>query len=458
MYYVLKYYKPIAVLISTFFACCGLLAIYFKSRQGIRPLMTQHRELFRKWRLGPLILMVLVLNCFLIPGRERLYTSAEITLNYDLASKGLNPNGTRFNPTDILSDEVLNRAVQKGALENITARDLKEALQVWPAIQGDSSSKRSYFISTQFVIQYTATPKTAAYNGEKILTLVTQAYKEWFVKQYSVNTDALKLDFTQAESSDYLDACSILDKLAQSVGAYMDGMSGKEPAFRSALNEETFQSVSSQAYAVANTLVERMRAHILEKRVSKDSQAYVQRLEIENVFLGFDAEKAAASNENTLEAISMYADDMARIVLVPTYDVNEQFYMSQTRIGIDDFAASADRYASEKNSIYKTIEKKSHVIEKFSGGYASTGAVEKADVLIAQIEQELRRVARLANELVNEYSARQANEYMSAVVFTTESHAKALLAEIAAVTALFAVGLHLGWFALKSCRKEGEQD
>ena len=451
LFQVINYYPIAQTGVSLLLAACGLLVLRNRSRQGLRTLLAEYRAVRRSWSLGPLVLAVFLLNCFLLPAALRLHTSAEITLHYSLASQGLNPNGTRFNQADILSAQVLEGAIEKGALEGITAQDLKNTIQVRPVVQGNSYSEDAYFISTQFVVQYDASSETASQDGEKLLTLVTQAYKDWFVRSYSANPSILRLDFSPAEGADYLDSCLFLAQTAQSIGEYMRSMSGEEPAFRSSASGETFQSVSALAYEVEETLVERLEAYVLEEGISRDPGQYVNRLEVANVFMRFNAQKAAASNENMLEAITMYEDDMARIVLVPTYDTNNQFYMSQTRIGVDDFAANANHYADEKIAIQEKIAYNDHVIGQLSG--RSGGAEDKAETLIGQIRRELTRIAGLAEELVKEYNARQANRYMTAVVSSSEAQAIKLAAEIAGRTVLFAAGLRLCWFSLAGRRK-----
>ncbi|USF25131.1 hypothetical protein N510_000040 [Firmicutes bacterium ASF500] len=453
MYYILEYYKYALIGISVLLLAGGSLAILGRfQRGGVKGLALEYRNFQGKWSMVPLVLAVLMLNLFLIPAGERLHTSAGITLNYHLASQGLNPNGTRFNQTHILSTQVLERAVERGALEGVTAADLKRTLQVRPAVQGSSASEASYFISSQFVLEYNADRNTVGQDGEKLLTLVTQEYQKWFIKEYSANTDILKLDFSPAEGQDYLDQSSFLKKTAESIGEYMRNMSSEEAAFRSSVNGETFQSMSAKAYAVSNTLVEDLDAYILENGVSVDAEQYIDRLSVANVFLDFDARKASASNENTLEAVALYADDMARIVLVPTYDTGEQFYMSQTRIGVDDFAASADSYANKKTELNEKMAKNRHVITQFSGR-GGRGTDKKAETLVDQIQQELLRVAEQAKELVEEYNAQQANSYMTVVVYALEDRVKRLVIKIAALTALFAVGAQVSWFAMGGRRK-----
>ena len=51
---------------------------------------------------------------------------AVVALNYSEASQALNSNGTRYNMSEIISDEVVESAIKKGALEN--AKSLNEKM------------------------------------------------------------------------------------------------------------------------------------------------------------------------------------------------------------------------------------------------------------------------------------------------------------------------------------------
>lgn len=53
---------------------------------------------------------------------------AVVSLNYSEASQALNSNGTRYNMAEIISDEVVKRAIEKGALEDVTVKELKNCL------------------------------------------------------------------------------------------------------------------------------------------------------------------------------------------------------------------------------------------------------------------------------------------------------------------------------------------
>ena len=57
---------------------------------------------------------------------------AIVTLNYSEASQAQNSNGTRFNMAEITCDEVVEKAIEIGAFENVTVKQLKNCLSVYP--------------------------------------------------------------------------------------------------------------------------------------------------------------------------------------------------------------------------------------------------------------------------------------------------------------------------------------
>lgn len=454
MFYLARYYKYIVCLICFFPASYGMLMILSRRKQiSFKAWAAGYHVLKGKKVINFLIFMVFLSNCFMIPLHMGQFVSAEISLNYQKASQGLNPNGTRYNQADILRTDVLERAIEKGALRDVSVGDLKSTLLVSPLVQGTSDAEDSYFISTQFGLYYNANKNTAHLKGETLVTLVAEAYKEWFIEEYSENIKVLELDFSDIEQEDYLDICKFLRKQAEAIGSYMLTMSYEEAAFQSNTTGETFQSIASQAYSVANVMVESLEAYVLEDGISKETTEYVGRLSFQNVFKYFDAEKAAAANENNLTAISMYENDMARIVLVPTYDPNDQFYMSQTRIGIDDFAAAADSYADEKTNIHNEMAINNHILGMLSNMSVPDGLNDKAESLVSQIEAELGRLAWEAEELIKEYSTQQANKYMTITVTSLEQQAFSIITEVFTYTCLFAISVHLCMFGAHINRK-----
>ena len=278
--------------------------------------------------------------------------------------------------------------------------------------------------------------------------MAAESYKEWFVSKYSDNVGALDMNFTEFEREDYLDICEYLKKRADLIRAYMTGMASEEPAFQSASNGETFQSVASQADNVSAVMVEKLEAYLLENGVSKSTDAYMSRLGFQNVFSYFDGERADSSYKNSLAAISMYEDDMARIVLVPTVDTEYQFYMSQTRIGIDDFAKRAESYSNNRTKINDGIVRNNHILNQLSTFSHSSGTDERAETLVMQIEAELNKLADKAQTMIKEYSASQSNKYITITVSSVEERAIRIIIDIVFYTVLFAFAVYCAAFTV----------
>ena len=78
-----------------------------------------------------LVLAIVYVSCFIAVRQVQSNLEGRITisLNYAKASRGLNPNGTRFNTYDILSDEVLEKHADwvdefSGKYENMDASNI----------------------------------------------------------------------------------------------------------------------------------------------------------------------------------------------------------------------------------------------------------------------------------------------------------------------------------------------
>ena len=145
---------------------------------------------------------------------------AVITLNYAEASNAQNPNGTRFDMAEIICTDVLERAIEKGGFEDITAKDLKKCLSVTPTVEGDSSSEDDYHISTEFMLEYMASSKTGKLDAENVVKLVGDAYKEFCIEKYADDFSVLNIDEEELETAnegDYPDIISYLQMKFQEV-------------------------------------------------------------------------------------------------------------------------------------------------------------------------------------------------------------------------------------------------
>ena len=104
------------------------------------------------FNLKAIVISALLLSVFAVFNHLKLRQSVYsiISLNYSEASQALNSNSTRYNMAEILCDEVIQRAIEKGAFEKVTVNQLRDCLVVYPCVQGGVGDKAEYHISTEF--------------------------------------------------------------------------------------------------------------------------------------------------------------------------------------------------------------------------------------------------------------------------------------------------------------------
>ena len=245
--------------------------------------------------------------------------TAVVALNYSEASQAQNSNGTRYNMAEIICDEVVERAIKNGALENVSVKQLKECLVVYPCVQGAVSDETKYHISTEFAVEYYASKDTAHLDSDNVINLITSAYKEYYIENYTDNfkLDPEKPDFSQME---YMDVVSYFDKEAQALLDYLYGMAAENSSFVTE-NGSTFNSIAGKVYQFKETQInQNLKSLILQNGIVRDKNEYVDRLSYQNKNVDFDRRKNDASYKLCNEAIDMYSEEMTRVEWDLTYD------------------------------------------------------------------------------------------------------------------------------------------
>ena len=207
-----------------------------------------------------------------------------IAFNYEEAAKGQNPNGTRFNESDILSDEILEKVIERGALKISTAK-LSELLTLSTPLDPqklDVSQESDMKISTEYWIHcsdrvsfYQTDPKT-------VLNFLVDVYRENFELNYAENDSVLDLSFENLEGMEYLDVKDYLQMQAAKLKDYLPGNSNESNSYRAEETEETFTSLYEKIQNFIDVELERYEAFVLENGLSANKDTYQSRMQYAN--------------------------------------------------------------------------------------------------------------------------------------------------------------------------------
>lgn len=409
--------KLIVLIVGLIFAV-SVAIIFFRfknANHSERVQIFKTAEYFNAWIILICFVATIVFGVFNHIDMKKT-AHAIISLNYSEASQALNSNGTRYNMAEIISDEVVDRAIKKGALKNVTVKQLKSCLVVYPCVQGGVGSESQYLISTEFAVEYHASKDTAHLDSENVIQLITSAYKEYYIEKYTDNfsLDAQKPDFSKME---YMDIVAYLDKEAQSVLNYLYGMNAKNPSFVTE-SGNTFNSIAGRVHQFKETQIsQNLRSFILQNGIVRDKNGYIDRLSYHNKNVDFDRQKNDSSYVLCNDAIDMYSEEMTRIVLVPTWDQSGKYYMSRTKVGIDELSVMATTFSDYVASNEKEIMDNELIIEKIAAGTNDASLYSSSDSLVDSIYDDIKEFESEAITAGREYSRHKMNQCIAVNIY-----------------------------------------
>lgn len=409
-------FRKLMLLMALAIIAVGVMIIYFRSRNVTRSEFFKYFKNVNYIKARVIIFVLIVTGIFGIFNHydAKNVIQAVISLNYSEASRALNSNGTRYNMAEITSDEVIKRAIEKGAFENVSVKDLKNCLWVSPYVQGDAYNEDNYHISTEFVVGYQASKRTRHLDPENVVNMVTSAYKEYYIEHYTDNfrmdTKEEKPDFSKTE---YMDIVSYFQKETSAILNYLYGMAEKGSGFVTE-NNTTFNSIAGKVFQFKETQIEQnLRSLILQHGVARNKEGYIDRLSYQNTNTDFDRRKNAASFDLCNRAIAMYSEEMTRVVLVPTWDQSGKYYMGRTKVGIDELSVKAKEFSEQVASSEKEIMDNNLIIGKMQGVPGNGTSQDAVDELVASIDESIKQFADEAIAAGREFSNNRMNQCMA---------------------------------------------
>ena len=442
--------QKIPILIAGILLLVALLTIYFRSKNVTKSEFVKILKNTKYLSVGVLIFVFILAGTFGFFNHVKAKQSvmAVVSLNYSEASLAQNSNGTRYNMSEIICDEVVEKAIKMGAFENVTVKQLKNCLSVYPYVQGDVDDKANYHISTEFVVEYHASKHTEHLDSENVIMLITSAYKEYYIEKYtdnfSLEKKKKKPNFADME---YMDIVTYFNKETTAVLNYLYGMAEKGTSFVTE-NDSTFNSIAGKVYQFKETQIEQnLKSLILQYGIVKDKSGYIDRLLYQNKNTDFDKQKNSASFNLCNEAIDMYSEEMTRIVLVPTWDGSGKYYMGRTKVGVDELSVQATTFSDNVASNDKEMMDNQLVIQKIEKTTKNSTANEQADALIATIDKSIDNFKTEAIKAGREYSNYTMNQCIAVSVSGTS-----LFGELKTI-AVFAAFAYLSLMLLSISKK-----
>ena len=390
----------------------GSKGIFEKGRDSLRETF----ELF--WKKRILVFVLFLLVCFVLSGYYYINSfntaSTIISLDYEEAAKGLTPSQTRFNIFEIESAEVMERLIDYAGLEGqITPDELSKCISVRPTHSKNVSGEVN-FISTSFTLKFTNSGIIRGRSAETMLKLLCKAYREFFVEHYGINYSILSFNIDDLKSTDeYLKTVDLLELKCNQLGKYVQLRMRENKNYQDPDTGLTFSALEQQVNNFYTYDLVRLRSYIIENGIANDKPELSSTLDYKNRMDRLQYDKLIAAYEEDNKGIKMYDVAMSSVIMIPTEDRSQKYYMSRTKTGMDNMALHADGQLYSATEKLQEIEYNTYLIRKMQTNSPLVSQREKADDMILQMEASLESLASDIRRVDKEYTSYKARNYLS---------------------------------------------
>lgn len=372
-----------------------------------------------KYRIFCLVLVLLVLFSGFHYRVSENTGSVNISLNYAEASSGLNPNKTRFNSYEIMSDEVLSEAIRLTGLKDaLTAEALASCISVTPVDTGNVNGDDNYISTTYNLTLNTSALKIKNRSAGDLLKNICAAYKNYFLDNYCDNQDILRAKLDLKENKEPYIRLNEINLRVKELDKYLAGRIDENRSFVDESTGDSFVGVDKKLKNIVNYDIPNASAFIIECGVAESPDTLAKILEYKNKIVGMSADKYMAYYDADNAGIKAYNKAMSAVVLIPTVDEADQYYMSRTKTAMDKMARAADAELSEATGYKKNIIETNYVIKKIREHGTNEENLLTAKGMIEKIETALNSPADELFTLDKAYIGYKAQNYITFNYYT----------------------------------------
>ena len=296
------------------------------------------KKKFRKILIA--VILVTLIITYGLPWAATLYfgnTEVTLSIAFEGAGQGLDPQGNRFDINEIKSDEILSAAIEDcGMTDKLTADELKKEIYILPVAGKDTLKqlltlttingktqdiKENIVYPTSFLIGLKDMGLPSYFADRKLMKSILQEYSKHLEAKYLADTGG-EPAYSKGEilKMDYPEMMKVINQSADSLLRYIGSYSANEPQFVSQKSGLSFGDVYEQALLLQNTDITNMRSLVNYYRLTEDTAG---RILYEQTML-----KRAVVVANKLQGAEYTAADILQI-----YDNNSNYIFASQDAG-----------------------------------------------------------------------------------------------------------------------------
>ena len=363
------------------------------------------------WRILIFSIVIMLASCLWSYKVSPRSTSVVLTFTYPNASEGLFPNGSYFNAYDIFTDDIIENGIRNAGLEEmVNTKKLADEISILPR-------SNASLLTTQFVVTYNAKydDQLGAVSAEGLLHSIVYAYIDHFHNTYSNDQLVLILNVMDEEKLEYIDCVKYYNSALNQLKKYLRSQQDNNKDFVSS-DGTTFQELINILDRYRLTSLKEIEAIITERGVTHDRNAYIARLNYEL----WDKSNTYTLNRNMQELYNQilqdYESELTSVVFVPALDSNREFYMSKTKVGIDNYSMKVTNYEEAAEEIQRQIDQTSQNINTIKDPFNTSKAsvnTKRVDDALATLKEQIDATMNRIRVVEKEYSKYKNHNYVT---------------------------------------------
>lgn len=334
-----------------------------------------------------------------------------MSLNYEESVTGKTPNGARFSESEFLTQEYLEAILQAtGLQDDLTTSELADCISISPTNSRLVTGENDYYISSSYHIDlklpWSLWGKITA---QDLLDQICRVYLKRFTADYRINATSLDISFDYSDM-DY-----------EEIGSYFRMMIGRINNYLTVRNDQagSYLSTSGQSYSAIKKQVQNLQSYTLseyqsyiwENGVAKNNARCIDDLNELNRTLRWSEMSDSQKSDIFMNILDNYNNKMVSSVLIPTYDSDGSFYMSRTKVGIDDLALRANELLSSAVDAQETITTNNSKITALEQP-TEAQELQVAQSMVDVITQQLASIVSATRELDADCYAQRISRYL----------------------------------------------
>lgn len=367
--------------------------------------------------------------------------SVVLSLNYEEASKGQNPNLTRYNIYELKSDDTMERVIRYAGLQNvITATELANNIDIAENNTGkviDPLDENTYYISTSYTITYRKNKQIKNISTQDMMELICKAYNDTFHEEYVGTKSVLMYDLGDIEDKEYIEIGKLFKNKSDQMLRYIEQRIENNATYRSDVTGQSFQTIRKMIQNVQEYSIKKYNAFALETGLSRNRDHYIRTLNYKNDMLGIKYNKYMIDYNVRKSGVENYDSAMIGTVMVPSVNDRNEYYMSRTNIGTDYLTKDADYNLTQGSAVDRDIIENNDIISKVSAATPSDEDYKKAEELIKSVDAELKNVANIADTTDKEYIKHTTKDYLTFSAYDNSGNKMFVLETVLGSTVVF---------------------